>query len=117
MKRLIIALGVAAFATAQHSNAQSANPDTATLHFITRASIANLQEVALSRIAEHKGQRDDVKNFGSRMVADHTNTENKLLALARSGGYNVPVNATAAPVDDPLLKNAPDKDLTGCMYI
>ena len=109
MKKLILSLlfsGIGALA----AMAQTANPDTATLHFITHASISGLQEISAGKLAAQKASRADVKAFGNRMVTDHSKAQETLMKLAKAGGYKVPPEATAAPVPDPMLAKASGKD-------
>src|SRR5471032_1653994 len=40
--------------------------------FVSQAGAANMAEVALGNLAVRQGQSDAVKNFGNRMIADHT---------------------------------------------
>src|SRR5690242_14937091 len=40
--------------------------------FVEKAAQGGLAEVQLGQLAQQKGQSDDVKNFGKRMVDDHS---------------------------------------------
>jgi putative membrane protein len=86
--------------------AQAPDPDTTARHFIIMASIGNLQEINAGKLAAQKAVRPDVKSFGQMMVADHSNTEQKLMQLAKSNGFQIPVEATSTPPPDLSLAKA-----------
>jgi len=50
--------------------------------FVSQAGAANMAEVALGQLAESQGQSDAVRNFGNRMVIDHTDANVALNNLA-----------------------------------
>jgi putative membrane protein len=54
--------------------------------FIHEASADNTLEIRLGRMAERKATRPDVKQFGQRMVTDHSKLEDQLKNLASTGG-------------------------------
>jgi putative membrane protein len=54
--------------------------------FIREAASANLMEVHLGQLAQSKATNQAVKQFGQRMVTDHTNLQNQLTATASAGG-------------------------------
>jgi putative membrane protein len=51
-------------------------------NFIQAASQGGMTEVKLGELASTSGQRDDVKEYGQRMVKDHTSINDNLKALA-----------------------------------
>jgi putative membrane protein len=55
----------------------------------------NMAEVELGKLAEQKGTRDDVKQFGRRMVADHTKANEQLKTLAQSESIPWPADMDA----------------------
>ncbi|QJD96563.1 DUF4142 domain-containing protein [Mucilaginibacter robiniae] len=116
MKKLIILITLISVAVLNNARAQSANTDTATLHFITHASISNLHEIASGKLASQKAARADVKAYGQRMVTDHTKAQTQLMQLAKAKGYQVPSQATTPPVNDPMLSKASGKDFDR-MYV
>jgi len=59
---------------------------TADSPFIREAASANLMEVHLGQLAQSKATNQAVKQFGQRMVTDHTNLQNQLTAMASAGG-------------------------------
>jgi putative membrane protein len=97
-------------------NAQDKSNDTTARYFIIQASIGNLQEVAMSRLATQQATSPEVKAFASRMVTDHSKAEEQLMQLIKSRGFQIPREATDPPVGDPMLKNTPPKDFDR-MYV
>ena len=107
MKKLILFL-LLGFGTA--ARAQAPDPDTTARHFLIMASIGNLQEAGSGKLAAQKATRTDVKSFGEMMVNDHSDAEQKLLQLAKSGGYQLPAAATETPPPDLNLSKASGDD-------
>jgi putative membrane protein len=58
--------------------------------FIEDAAQGGMTEVQLGQIAQEKGASPDVKQFGSRMVADHSKANDELKFLAQQKGVSVP---------------------------
>ncbi len=104
---ILLLAGLLFFSVAK---AQTANQDTATLHFITHASISNLQEISAGKLASQKAYRPEVKAYGRRMVTDHTKAQATLMQLAKAKGYQVPSQATGTPVPDPMLTKASGRE-------
>ena len=59
-------------------------------HFVKKAAQGSLAEVELGKMATEKGQSDEVKKFGQRMIDDHTRTNDQLKQLASSKGITLP---------------------------
>lgn len=59
---------------------------------IREASLGSLWEVRLGNIAQKKGSSQAVKDFGKRMVTDHTSLWNQWASLAKQNG--LPVTST-----------------------
>ena len=68
--------------------------------FIKEAAQGDLAEVQLGQLASQRGASDAVKQFGQRMVQDHTQTINQLQQLAIQKGITLPKNM--AKVDQKL---------------
>jgi len=80
--------------TTKKSSAKAgAIPDA---QFVTKAAQGNLAEVALGKLAAEKGQSDDVKKFGQKMVDDHSKAEQDLEGVASKNNWNVPKDVSAA---------------------
>jgi putative membrane protein len=64
-------------------------------HFVKKAAEANEAEVELGKLATEKGQSDDVKKFGQRMIDDHSKANDQLKQVASSKGVDVPNDLSA----------------------
>jgi putative membrane protein len=58
--------------------------------FLQDAALGGLTEVALGKLAIEKGSSDAVKQFGQKMIDDHTKSNDELKQLATAGSVNVP---------------------------
>ena len=58
--------------------------------FMKKAAKGGMMEVAMGQIAEQKGQSEDVKSFGKRMVTDHTKANDELKSIASKKGVQLP---------------------------
>lgn len=58
--------------------------------FMTDVALAGMMEVELGRWASQKGTSEEVKQFGRRMVEDHSKTITELTQLATSKGITLP---------------------------
>ena len=58
--------------------------------FLQDAAMGGLTEVALGKLAVEKGSSDAVKQFGQKMIDDHTKANDELKQLATAGSVNVP---------------------------
>jgi putative membrane protein len=56
------------------------------LPFLREAASANLMEVTLGRVAQSRGSDTRVKDFGGRMVTDHTNLQQQLTTFTSTYG-------------------------------
>src|SRR3954470_22853071 len=56
------------------------------LPFLREAAGANLMEVTLGRVAQSRGSDTRVRDFGGRMVTDHTNLQQKLTTFTSTYG-------------------------------
>ncbi len=77
---LVFALGAFAQAKVAHSDAE----------FLQRAAADGIAEVELGKLAEQKALRDEVKQFGTRMVKDHGQANDELRAIAGAKGVALP---------------------------
>jgi len=86
---ILLALLVGAtFSVAQQQSSNQAMPTGKA--FLKKAAEINLGEVELGKLAEQKGNDPAVKDFGKRMVADHTKAEQELQPLAKQEGVTLP---------------------------
>jgi putative membrane protein len=58
--------------------------------FIDKAAEINLGEIELGKLAEQKGNNQAVKDFGRRMIEDHTQAEHELQQVAKQEGVTLP---------------------------
>lgn len=58
--------------------------------FIMDAAMGGMLEVELGRVAAQQGTSDAVKQFGQRMVDDHSKANTELMTLAQSKGITLP---------------------------
>jgi len=58
--------------------------------FMKKAAKGGMMEVAMGQVAEQKGQSEDVKSFGKRMVTDHGKANDELKAIASRKGVQLP---------------------------
>jgi putative membrane protein len=80
---LMLVLPVAAFA--------ASNPDAS---FYKNAAEAGIFEVDAGHMAQEKGNSQQVKDFGSMMVKDHTAANDKLQSIASSKNITLPTSAS-----------------------
>jgi putative membrane protein len=58
--------------------------------FVTQVVQDSMAEVQLGQLASQRALRDEVKQFGQRMVRDHTQVHNELKQLAAQKGITLP---------------------------
>ena len=68
--------------------------------FIREAASANLMEVQLGQTAQVRATNSAVKQFGQRMVNDHTNLENQLATMAASNGLQLKQSLSSKHEDE-----------------
>jgi putative membrane protein len=64
------------------------------LPFIREFASANLMEVRLGQLAKNRGANSAVKQFGERMMADHTQLENQLTTMVSNNGVSFTASLT-----------------------
>lgn len=110
-KNFVITLGIAFITTAlcfgaekeKSSGSAKSGTDAA---FIKKAANGGMTEVELGKIASDKGQKQDVKDFGQRMVKDHGKANDDLKSVASKMNVEVPdkVNAKHQATIDKFSK-------------
>ena len=109
-KKLVVQIAAAAFLLAGIATASAA--DKASQKFITEAIQANLAEIQVGKLAQQKGQSEDVKSFGQMLVSDHSDANQKAMQVANELGVTPPnePNAKQKATYDRLSK------LTGAAF-
>jgi len=80
---------------ASGEKAGMANMSAQDHNFIMDAAMGGMMEVELGRVAAEKGMSDAVKQFGQRMVDDHSKANSELMSLASSKGITLPTELDA----------------------
>lgn len=70
-------------------SAQTA-PSAADKTFMTKAAVGGMAEVELGKLAQQKAASDQVKQFGSRMVDDHSKANDELKQIAAAKNVTLP---------------------------
>jgi len=84
----------------EHASMTKAGSDQ---HFVLEAAKGGLAEVELGKLASEKASTDQVKQFGKRMVDDHSKANDELKSLAQSKNITLPTTV------DPKEKALEDK--------
>lgn len=87
----MLALATAAPARTSHEATGSVDPKA----FIKEAAVGGMAEVRLGKLAQERASSDDVKDFGKRMVEDHTKVNQDLQALAAQKKVELPTDLDA----------------------
>jgi putative membrane protein len=81
---------------ANSSSTQNANANhgsgrmSSDMKFAMEAAVGGMEEVQLGQIAAQKGASDEVRQFGQKMVDDHTKGNEDLMQVASSKGWTLP---------------------------
>ena len=76
--------------TSSTTNAAAVRAEINTdLPFLQTAASANLMEIQLGQLAQTKGSNNAVKQFGKRMVTDHTRLEQQVSSLTSRNGVSL----------------------------
>jgi putative membrane protein len=67
--------------------------------FATNAASGGMLEVKLGELAQSKGSNPAVKEFGARMVRDHSKAGDELKGIASSANVTLPTGLTTADQD------------------
>ena len=82
-------------ALAMAQSMQSKDLSAADQKFVKEAAQGGMAEVQLGQLATEKASSEAVKQFGQRMVNDHSQANNKLKELAGSKGVTLPQEPSA----------------------
>jgi putative membrane protein len=87
--------------TTQPAKQAGAASDTG---FTKQAAEGGMAEVAKGKLAAEKGSHDAVKQFGQKMVDDHTKAGDELKSIASGKSINLPGETTKTPQQALLAK-------------
>jgi putative membrane protein len=99
--KIFAQVGLAVACFLPFAAAQTAPPqNTSTLSagdqmFVKKAAQGGMAEVQLGQLATQKASSQDVKQFGQRMVDDHSKGNEQLKQLAESKGVHLPQKLSA----------------------
>jgi putative membrane protein len=82
----VLGSGVCLAAGMTSGTAASSDPQT----FVKKAAQDGMTEVQLGKLAQQKSSNADVKEFGARMVKDHSKANAELESVAKSKNLDVP---------------------------
>jgi len=83
-------LSIAGWAQTYGNSNSTSKISNSDKEFVTKAAEGGKSEVELGRLAEQKGQSQDVKDFGKRMVTDHSKADQNLKEVAQKEGVTLP---------------------------
>jgi putative membrane protein len=87
---LSLALSAVAQGTPSSASKSGSTLDRSDRKFIEEAAKGGMAEVEMGQLASERAQSPDVKQFGQRMVQDHSKANDELKQLASSKGVDVP---------------------------
>lgn len=107
---VVAALSLAGVATAQDAPTgnKSSSLSSQDKTFMKKAAKGGMMEVTMGSMAEQKGQSEDVKSFGKRMVSDHSKANDELKSIASQKGVTLPSK-------EPTVKWSSDKTYMNMM--
>jgi putative membrane protein len=73
----------------------SASVPAADKAFAEKAAVGGMAEVRMGKMAQQKGSSDQVKQFGGRMVDDHSKANDELKQIASAKGIALPTDLDA----------------------
>lgn len=88
-------VGVVPTATAQNPNENQGQEKT----FAQDMAQGNVAEIELGKLAQQKGSNAAIRDFGSRMVQDHTQLNNQLKDWARTNNVSLPTSVNTTQAD------------------
>jgi putative membrane protein len=77
------------------SSAKNSKLSAADKHFVNEAAAGGMAEVELGQLATEKASSPDVKQFGQRMVNDHSKANDQLKRIAADEGVRLPAKLSA----------------------
>ena len=81
--------------SATKATAAKSRPAMGDAHFAKETAQGGMAEVKLGQLAEERGSNNTVKNFGKRMVEDHSKAGDKLKEVASRESITLPTDISA----------------------
>ena len=69
---------------------QGGTLSSADRQFMTKAAMMDMAEIQTGRLAVSQGASESVRQFGQRMIDDHTRTSQQLMQMASAAGFTPP---------------------------
>jgi putative membrane protein len=82
--------GTAPGQTTAREHAQALKLSEKDKSFAKEAALGGMAEVELGKLAQQNAQNDDVKQFGARMVQDHSDANQQLMTVLTAKDFSVP---------------------------
>jgi putative membrane protein len=101
---------IASLAWAGAAGGADDRPTVKTDDVLTKLHHSNQMEVAAGKLAQEKGQSQDVKRFGKTLVTDHTAADKKVMALAKQEKITLPTAESMPAEKMDKLKSASGAD-------
>lgn len=92
---LLLAFGFWVAVNNRNADAQTGKLNASDHAFVMEAAMGGMMEVELGRVATQKGTSDAVKQFGQRMVDDHSKANQDLASVASNKGITLPTELDA----------------------
>ena len=87
---LLLGMGVATAQSGDMGATGAGSASAADKAFVKKALAGGMAEVELGKLAAEKGNSDDVKQFGQKMVVDHTKLGDQMKPIASQLGIQPP---------------------------
>jgi len=91
----LLVLGAGSLFAQKNGSADRMNPGSADQTFMIKAAQGGMAEVELGNLAKSNAQSDAVKQFGQRMVDDHTKANDELKSIAAQKNVTLPTSLDA----------------------
>ena len=85
--------------SASNMKAGAASLPAADKAFVEKAAVGGIAEVHMGKMAQQKGSSDQVKQFGARMVDDHSKANDDLKQIASAKGITCLLYTSPSPRD------------------
>ncbi len=85
----LAALFVSTLAQSANTSPQAVVPEAKSFdrHFLSKLHNSNRTEVELGKLTAERSNSDEIKEFGKKMIKDHSNADRKVLRTAKKEGF------------------------------